>query len=261
MRTQQDSADPGNEMLQDLKAVLLVGGLGTRLRSVVPSTPKVLASIGETAFLELLVDQLRSQGVHRLVLCTGYLGDQIEARFGNGENWGVSIEYSKEEEPLGTAGAIKNAERYLGDSSTFIAMNGDSFLEVNFCELVEFHHRHAAAVTLAVVRTEDTSRYGTVQADQAGRVQGFAEKTNKAVPGLVNGGVYVFNRSILKHIPAGQASLEKDIFPAVLERGVYANEQQGIFIDIGTPADYIRAQQLRSLLDSAAKGRLSRSVQ
>lgn len=248
-------------MVQDLKAVLLVGGLGTRLRSVVPSTPKVLASIGKTAFLELLVDQLRSQGVNRLVLCTGYLGDQIEARFGDGENWGVSIEYSKEEQPLGTAGAIKNAERYLCDCSTFIAMNGDSFLEVNLPELVVFHHRQAAAVTLAVVRADDTSRYGTVQVDQTGRVQGFAEKTDKAVAGLVNGGVYVFNHSILRHIPAGPASLEKDIFPAVLDCGVYAKEQQGIFIDIGTPADYIRAQQLRNSLDSAAKGGLFRTVQ
>ena len=119
-------------MIQDLKAVILVGGLGTRLRSVVPSTPKVLASIGNTPFLALLVEQLRSQGIRRLVMCSGYLSHQIEAQFGDGDFWGVSIEYSKEDQPLGTGGAIKKAKRYLRGASMFIAMNGDSFLEVIF---------------------------------------------------------------------------------------------------------------------------------
>jgi len=119
-------------VIQDLKAVILVGGLGTRLRSVVPSTPKVLASIGNTPFLALLVEQLRSQGIRRLVMCSGYLSHQIEAQFGDGDFWGVSIEYSKEDQPLGTGGAIKKAKRYLRGASMFIAMNGDSFLEVIF---------------------------------------------------------------------------------------------------------------------------------
>jgi len=244
-------------MIQDLKAVLLVGGLGTRLRSVVPGTPKVLASIGKTPFLDLLVQQLSSQGLHRLVMCSGYLAHKIENRFGDGKEWGVSIEYSKEEQPLGTAGAIKNAERYLRDVSTFIAMNGDSFLEVNFCDLMDFHRRTSAAVTLAVVRVKNTGRYGTVQVDRTGRVEGFAEKTEKTKSGLVNGGVYIFNKSILQHIPSGHSSLEKDVFPALIDCGVYAQEQHGIFIDIGTPVDYARAQQLHASLNTAARGLLS----
>src|ERR1700757_1278844 len=124
-------------MIQDLKAVLLVGGLGTRLRSIVPSAPKVLASVGKTSFLELLVEQLRSNGISRLVMCSGYLADQIETQFHDGAAWGVSVEYSKEEQPLGTAGAIKNAERYLRHASMFIGVNGDSFFEVNFRELMD----------------------------------------------------------------------------------------------------------------------------
>src|ERR1700693_2167569 len=110
-------------MMQEVKAVLLVGGLGTRLRSVVPNTPKVLASVGKRSFLELLVEQLRSQGIRRLVMCSGYLAEQIETEFGDGRAGGVAIEYSREEHPLGTAGAVKWAEQYLQDVPEFLVMN------------------------------------------------------------------------------------------------------------------------------------------
>jgi D-glycero-alpha-D-manno-heptose 1-phosphate guanylyltransferase len=231
--------------VDDLKAVMLVGGLGTRLRSVVPSAPKVLASIGEKSFLELLIRQLRSQGFRHLVMCTGYLADQIESRFGDGRNWDVSIEYSKEDVPLGTAGAIKLATRYLEDTPEFLVFNGDSFLEVDLQGLIAFHRRHDGAVaTMAVLQVENASRYGTVHVDPNGRVTGFAEKTGSETPGVVNGGIYVFEHSVLQHIPEGPASLEKDVFPRLLDQGLYAKEQHGMFIDIGTPADYARAQQL-----------------
>lgn len=231
--------------MDDLKAVMLVGGLGTRLRSVVPSAPKVLASIGEKSFLELLIRQLRSQGFRHLVMCTGYLADQIESRFGDGRNWDVSIEYSKEDVPLGTAGAIKLATRYLEDTPEFLVFNGDSFLEVDLQGLIAFHRRHDGAVaTMAVLQVENASRYGTVHVDPNGRVTGFAEKTGSETPGVVNGGIYVFEHSVLQHIPEGPASLEKDVFPRLLDQGLYAKEQHGMFIDIGTPADYARAQQL-----------------
>jgi D-glycero-alpha-D-manno-heptose 1-phosphate guanylyltransferase len=116
--------------MNDIKAVLLVGGLGTRLRSVIDSKPKVLAPIGDSSFLELLVRQLRSQGIRHLVMCTGYLADQIESRFGDGTRWNVSIEYSKEEIPLGTAGALKLARRYVESIPEILVLNGDSFLEI-----------------------------------------------------------------------------------------------------------------------------------
>ena len=246
--------------MQQVKAVLLVGGLGTRLRSVVPSAPKVLASVGKTSFLELLVEQLCSQGIRRLVMCSGYLADQIETHFGDGHAWGVAIEYSKEEQPLGTAGAVKLAEQYLADISEFIIMNGDSFLEVDFSNLMEFHRRHCAIATMAVLRVEDTSRYGTVHVDATGRVKGFAEKTGNGMPGLVNGGVYIFNHNVFQYVPEHPASLERDVFPRLVDHGVYALEQHGMFIDIGTPADYARAQQLCASLKAAARGRVSDSI-
>src|SRR5713101_171629 len=110
----------------DVPAVLLVGGTGMRLQSVLPSTPKPLAPLGEAPFLELLVTQLRAQGIRRLVMCTGHLANQIEQRFGNGRKWDLTIEYSKETRPLGTAGAVKLAEHYLEGDSDFVVMNGDS---------------------------------------------------------------------------------------------------------------------------------------
>jgi NDP-sugar pyrophosphorylase family protein len=248
-------------MMRDVKAVLLVGGLGTRLRSVVPFAPKVLASVGKRSFLEFLIRQLRSQGLRRLVMCTGYLADQIENEFGDGQAWDVAIEYSKEEQPLGTAGAVKRAQHYLRDVPEFVVMNGDSFLEIDFRNLMEFHRGHCAMATMAVLRVEDTSRYGTVDVDARGRVRGFAEKTGSEIPGLVNGGVYIFNRVIFQYIRDQPASLERDVFPRLLDHGVYAQEQHGMFIDIGTPTDYARAQQLHdSLNEAASRGRFPRSV-
>lgn len=248
-------------MMNDVKAVLLVGGLGSRLRSVLPSTPKALASVGNRSFLQLLVGQLRSQGIRRLVMCTGYLADQIENEFGDGHALDVTIEYSKEEQPLGTAGAIRLAQHLLRDVPEFVVMNGDSFLEVDFRNLLDFHRDHQAVATIAVRRVGNARRYGTVHIDANGRVIGFAEKTGSDVPGVVNGGVYIFNHALFQNIPELSGSLERDVFPRLLDQGVYAHEQHGMFIDIGTPADYLRAQQLCDSLNEAASGvRLPSSV-
>lgn len=239
----------------DIPAVLLVGGMGTRLRSVLPGTPKPLASVGQKSFLELLVRQLRRQGIRRLILCTGYLADQIENEFGDGHALGVEIQYSKELQPLGTAGALKFAQGYIQDASDFLVMNGDSFLELDFQRLIRFHQDHAGIATLAVLRMKTVARYGTVQLGSDDRVTGFLEKTGTDAPGLVNGGVYVFNRAIFNYIPDGHVSLEKEVFPKLLDYGVSALKHDGMFIDIGTPEDYTRAQQLCERLYEAASQR------
>lgn len=236
----------------DVPAVLLVGGRGTRLQAVLPSTPKPLAPVGDAPFLELLVLQLRAQGIRRLVMCTGHLADQIEAQFGDGRQWNVAIEYSKEPRALGTAGAVKFAERHLAQASEFLVMNGDSFLEMDFRRLIRFHREHGGLVSMAVRRVSDAARYGTVQMDTLDRIVGFAEKTGAQISGVINGGVYVFSRAILRHIPDGPASLEKDVFPRLLKQGMFAAEQGGMFIDIGTPEDYARAQTLCRNLQQAA---------
>lgn len=236
----------------DTKAVLLVGGFGTRLQSVLPFTPKSLASIGKKSFLELLIRQLRTQGLHRFVMCTGHLASQIEEQFRDGQDWGVRIEYSREHKVMGTAGAIKMAERYLGDGSDFLVMNGDSFVQANFPELLHFHCKHGGLVTIASVKVNNAGRYGTLQVGPHGRVASFSEKTGRDEPGLINAGVYVFSHAVLQHIPEGEVSLERTIFPSLLDHGIYALKQEKLFIDIGTPEDYHRAQKLCDQLDKAA---------
>jgi NDP-sugar pyrophosphorylase family protein len=186
-------------------------------------------------------------------MCTGYLADQIEREFGDGRAWDISIEYSKEPIPMGTAGAIKLAEAHLGGARDFLVMNGDSFLEVDLPELIRFHRDRQAIASIAVVGVENASRYGTMAVEPDGRVEGFTEKSGSELPGLINGGVYVFNRSALEYFPEGPASLERDVFPRLLAHGVYALEQRGMFIDIGTPEDYARAQQICDRLNEAAE--------
>lgn len=240
---------------KDIKAVLLVGGMGTRLRSVLPHTPKALAAVGQRPFLELLIGQLRHQGIRRLVLCTGYLAEEIEKEFGGGRLWDLTIEYSKEPSALGTAGAVKFAEPFLHDASEFLVMNGDSFMEMDLRDLIEFHRRCEGIASMAVVRVKNERRYGTVRFASDGRVTGFAEKSDGAPSGFVNAGAYVFSRRIFEHIPEGPVSLERDVFPKILGQGLYAMEQQGVFIDIGTPEDYTRAQALCERLYQAVGGK------
>jgi NDP-sugar pyrophosphorylase family protein len=185
-------------------------------------------------------------------MCTGHLAEQIENEFGDGRTRDVEIEYSREPEPMGTAGATKLAGRYLRDDRDFLVMNGDSFLEIDFQELIRFHRQRGGLISLAVWKTKNAARYGTVRVGAGGQVTAFEEKTGDNSPGLINAGVYVFARAVLEHIPEVPASLEKDVFPRVLDHGVYAMEQHGMFIDIGTPEDYARAQPLSDRLDEAA---------
>ncbi len=246
---------------ESIPAVLLVGGMGTRLQSVLPATPKPLAPLGEISFLELLILQLRSQGIRRSVMCTGHRAEQIERECGNGRKWDMTIEYSRESQPLGTGGALKFAEPLLRQSDEFLVMNGDSFLEFDLQQFLEFHQQHGGLASLAVRSVPDASRYGAVQLAADKRVTGFCEKNNSEAPGVVNGGVYLFNRAALEHFPHGPSSLERDIFPHLLNHGMYATEQSGMFIDIGTPDDYARAQVIAQSLRQAANADIPSEAQ
>jgi NDP-sugar pyrophosphorylase family protein len=237
---------------ENIPAILLVGGKGTRLQTVLSSKPKPLASVGNVPFLELLVMQLRSQGIRRMIMSTGYLAEQIEDTFGNGSRWGAEIQYAREPEPLGTAGAVKFAASLLKKNSDFLIVNGDSFTELNMNAFICFHRQHGGIVSMAVCRVPDAARYGTVQFDGEKRITRFSEKTGKQEPGFINAGVYIFRRAILDRITQGPSSLEKDVFPQLMGQGMCAFEAPGIFIDIGTPEDYARAQMLYEKLRQAA---------
>lgn len=238
--------------VEDLQALILCGGLGTRLRSVVPELPKCLAPVGDRPFLEYVLLQLRAAGIRDVTLCVGYRGQQVAEYFEAGVRWGMSLSYSLEREPLGTAGALKNAESFVRHDQ-FLVLNGDSILDVNLLKMAEYHRRHMALATLALARVASAPRYGGVRTDENGRITDFSEKgsaANLSVAVLedsarINAGVYFFDRRILGRIPTAPpaVSLETDIFPRFAANDALGFPADGYFVDIGVPEDYARAQR------------------
>ena len=228
-----------------MKALILAGGLGTRLRSLLRDRPKPMVQVQGKPFLEYQIEQLYAQGFKDLVLCVGHLACHIQDYFGDGRDWGVHIDYTVETELLGTAGAIKNAQSFIED--TFVVLNGDSYLEADFRGLVEFHRRQHSADprtmgTIALVEVDDATAYGKIQLNGDARFLRFEEKA-EAGPGWINGGVYVLEPAILDYIPAGQVvSAEKETFPLILEQNhsMFGYPVQEFFVDIGTPKGYHR---------------------
>jgi mannose-1-phosphate guanylyltransferase len=227
---------------------ILAGGLGIRLRAMFPDRPKAMVPIGGRPFLERQVTLLASQGFRDFVFCVGYRSQPIAEYFGDGAGWGVRIAYSREPQPLGTAGALKYAADFLSGSA--LVLNGDTYLDTNYQVLVAQHRERAAqgAVgTVGLTRVADCSRYGQVHLAPDGRIRQFEEKKDApARAGLVNAGVYVFEPSILEAIPAGRTvSMEYETFPALLgsSAGLYGLALEGMFIDIGTPEGYAALEE------------------
>src|SRR6266478_7147361 len=226
-----------------VRAFVLCGGAGTRLRPVLADRPKSMALISGTPFLQLLLDRLRSQGVGDVILGTGYMAEKIERYFGCGNKFAVRIRYSREHEPLGTGGALKLAEPLISDP--VLVLNGDSYVEWSLVPMLELFTGKDAHLVMVVQAVADVARYGSVLLDQERRVTQFVEKGAAAGPGLINAGVYLLRKQIVRDLPAGTAmSLEREVFPRLLDRGVYGLISTGLFIDIGIPDDLERAQTL-----------------
>lgn len=225
--------------LSDTTALILAGGLGTRLRSVVSDRPKVLADVGGRPFLSYLLDDLHDAGVRRVVLSIGYLGEMVQRAFG-GNYREIEVSYAREDTPLGTGGAIRHALPLL-EGDPVLAMNGDSWHRADLDALCATHERCEAAATLVVTRVEDASRYGRV-ALQGPRVSGFEEKGAATGPAWVNAGIYLLEQHLVESIPTGRpVSFEREVLPRYIGRGLCALRSEGGFIDIGTPEDYGRA--------------------
>ena len=225
----------------DLTAVILAGGLGTRLRCVVSSNPKVLAEVGGRPFLSYLLEQLASASVRDAVLCTGYLGEQIEAEFGNSFG-NMHLIYSREKSPLGTAGSIKLALPLL-KSNPVLIMNGDSYCEVDIQNFYQRHIRQKADASLLLTKVANTERFGQVDLDDDGAVVSFREKNQDRGSGWINAGLYLLGYRLLRTIPNDRAvSLEKEMFPKWIDQGLYGYRAQGRFLDIGTPESYRTAE-------------------
>lgn len=227
--------------MNNVTGVLIVGGLGTRLRPALADRPKSLADIGGRAFITFLLDQLHDAGLTKVVLCTGYKGDMIEDLLGCRYR-ALDLIYSRESEPLGTGGALRHALDYF-KTPTVLVMNGDSFIDVSLMEVLNKHFSQNPAVSMVVSYIEDVSRFGAVQLANE-KVLGFREKNQEIGAGFINAGIYVFDKELLSLIPNDTVySLEKELFPVLAEEGkIGAFETNADFIDIGTPQSFFQAE-------------------
>ncbi|HEV8647282.1 MAG TPA: nucleotidyltransferase family protein [Burkholderiales bacterium] len=222
-----------------MQAIILAGGLGTRLRAARPDVPKVMVPVGSRPFLKILIDYLASQGIQSVILSVGYRHEAILEFFGS-RHGSVSISYVIEDKPLGTGGAIRKALTQISAQAALV-LNGDTFLRVDYRELVAAHRAAGAPLTIALKHVDDVSRYGSV-ALSGDRVAGFAEKL-AAGPGLINTGVYVVDARIFDGFDLPESfSFERDfLYRTVVAIAPNGHIIDGYFIDIGVPEDYRRA--------------------
>jgi mannose-1-phosphate guanylyltransferase len=224
-----------------MKALLLAGGLGTRLRPLTDNLPKPMAPVVNRPWLEHLITHLHEQGIEEFVVAARYCSDVIRAHFGDGRQFGVRIEYAVEPFPLGTAGAIKNAERWLKER--FLVVNADIVHLPQLVPLLEFHRRHGGVATIVLTEVEDPSQYGAVEQDETGRILRFVEKPQpgEAPSNRINAGLYILEPEVMRYIPAQrEVSIERETFPRLIREGagVYGIVSEGYWQDMGTPTRY-----------------------
>jgi mannose-1-phosphate guanylyltransferase len=228
-----------------MKAIVLVGGFGTRLRPLTLSTPKQMLPVANRPMIERVVEGLAASGVTDAVLSLGYRPDAFIDRYPNGVCAGVRLHYAVESEPLDTAGAIRFAALYARLDQTFVVLNGDVLTDLDLTALIALHHDRGAEATIALTPVEDPSRYGVVPTDDNGLVLGFIEKPprDQAPTNWINAGTYVLEPSVIERIPGGRkVSIERETFPALVADGtLYAMKASGYWVDAGTPATYLEA--------------------
>ncbi len=226
-----------------MKAVILVGGEGTRLRPLTFNTPKSMVPILNRPFLEHMIDYLRGHGIDDIILTLCYLPDHIQRYFGDGSKLGVKLTNVVEDCPLGTAGAVKNVEECLNE--TFFVFNGDIFTDIDLTAMMEFHRQRRSKVSIALTPVENPTIYGVVETNAEGRVRRFLEKPSPdaVTTNMINAGAYIIEPEVLGHIPKGlNFTFEHGLFPLLLERGdpVYGYPSDAYWIDIGTPEKYLK---------------------
>ncbi len=226
-----------------MKAVILVGGLATRLLPLTFKTPKAIVPVLNKPFLEHVIRHLGRHEVRDIVLAQGHLAQPIEGYLGNGNQFGVRISYVVEDTPKGTAGAIRNAAGYLDD--TFLALNGDIFTDLNITAMIAFHRERKAKATISLAPVDDPTSYGLIETDDSSRITRFLEKPKpeEISTNMINAGTYVLEPEILALIPPDMAvSIERETFQQLLARNepVYAYSSPAYWLDMGTPDKYLQ---------------------
>jgi mannose-1-phosphate guanylyltransferase len=240
-----------------MQAIVLVGGEGTRLRPLTADVPKPALTLVDRPFLAYMVEWLAGYGVSEIVLACGFLPDVLREALGGSEHAGAHLTYVVEPERRGTAGAIRFAAEALGDAlgDRFLALNGDVLTDLDLSALVRAHEERRARATIALHPVEDSAAFGLVRTGADGAVEEFAEKTGEPVPGEVNAGAYVLERSVLDLIPADrEVSIEREVFPRLVGEGLAALSLDGYWLDIGTPERYLRA--IWDILEGRVKTRV-----
>ncbi len=227
-----------------MKAVILVGGEGTRLRPLTRDVPKPMVPIVNKPYMEHQIDYLLRHGFNHIIFALGYKSEAFEQYFGNGDRWNARFSHVVESEPLGTAGAVKNVESLLDD--TFLVFNGDVLSSVDLTGLVRFHRERNALGTLALTPVEDPSAYGVVVTDPDGRIRAFIEKPprEEAPTNAINAGIYVLEPEVVAGMPGARRWMfEHNVFPDLLRAGrpLYATMTADYWLDIGRPVHYLQA--------------------
>jgi mannose-1-phosphate guanylyltransferase len=232
-----------------MKAIILVGGGGTRLKPLTHSTPKALVPVLNRPLLEYLLVHLRDQGIAEVILATSVENRVIETHFGSGEPLGIAISYAYEHEPLGSGGAVREAAR--GISETFLVCNGDIVTDLDLKQMLAAHRREGALVSISLTEVEDPSRFGVADVSEGGRIRRFVEKPapGTAPSRWVNGGAWIFEPRALDRFPEGREIIrdgwvERVLFPGIIDSGelLYGYQSDAYWIDVGTPETYVRVQ-------------------
>jgi mannose-1-phosphate guanylyltransferase / phosphomannomutase len=228
-----------------VKAVIMAGGEGTRLRPLTSLRPKPMVPVVNRPIMEHIVGLCHWHGIDEIVATLQFMPLVIQDHFGNGEEWGVGIDYAVEDTPMGTAGSVKNAQRLLGNE-TFIVISGDSLTDIDLTEVVEAHRRTGAAVTVALKRVPDPLDFGVVVTDADGRIERFLEKPTwgQVFSDTINTGIYVIEPEVLSLVPAtGQFDFSADLFPLLMQKGypLFGHVADGYWADIGSPQAYVQA--------------------
>jgi D-glycero-alpha-D-manno-heptose 1-phosphate guanylyltransferase len=224
-------------------AIILAGGFGTRLQSVVNDLPKPMAPINGEPFLNYQLNYLKHYGIKNVILSVGYLAEKIKAYYGSNFN-GLEIDYVVEENPMGTGGGIRLALEKCTESLSFV-LNGDSFFDVDLIKFYDLHIQNRSQISLALRKVNNSSRYGTIEKTKENIISSFKEKSGIDHEGIINGGVYLLDKNLyLQKTPsATNFSIEKDFFEKQLSNSLISGfEFEGYFIDIGIPEDYLKAQ-------------------
>ena len=223
------------------KAVLLVGGRGTRLRPLTDKTPKGLLEVHNKSIIEHLFDLLKKYGIRDAILCIGYLKEKIKEHFGDGSKIGINITYVEENEPQGTAGPLRLAKKFLKES--FIVSNGDELKNINIPRMFRLHKRKNALATIALTTVDDPSHYGVARLDGS-RIVEFVEKPSIPPSNLINAGFYIFEPEVIDMIPDGFSMIEKDVFPELAKLGrLRGFPFAGQWFDIGNIERYKIAEK------------------